>query len=114
LVWRSDTGNARSQSETAAAANRNPTHAEEYGQAFNRVPDIARHSMLRKANERATSINGTSTKLREFAGIADHALSKKFPLGVVEKEKLQIFWNEQVRHFCCLRATSNLGLQVSW
>ena len=32
------------------------------------------------------------TALREFAGIADHPLSKKFPLGVVEKERLQGFW----------------------
>ena len=30
--------------------------------------------------------------LRQFAGIADHPLSKKFPLGVVEKEQLQGFW----------------------
>ncbi len=30
--------------------------------------------------------------LREFAGIAEHPLSKKFPLGVVEKEKLRGFW----------------------
>jgi len=30
--------------------------------------------------------------LREFAGIADHAHSKKFPLGVAEKERLQNFW----------------------
>lgn len=30
--------------------------------------------------------------LREYAGIADHAFSKKFPLGVVEKEKLRSFW----------------------
>ncbi|WP_020468946.1 DUF1501 domain-containing protein [Zavarzinella formosa] len=30
--------------------------------------------------------------LRELAGIADHAHSKKFPLGGVEKEKLQGFW----------------------
>jgi hypothetical protein len=30
--------------------------------------------------------------LRELAGIADHPLSKKFPLGVPEKEKLQGFW----------------------
>ncbi|MDB5304172.1 MAG: hypothetical protein JWM97_1721, partial [Phycisphaerales bacterium] len=29
------------------------------------------------------------TTLRQFAGIADHPLSKKFPLGVLEKEKLQ-------------------------
>ncbi|MEQ1826107.1 MAG: DUF1501 domain-containing protein [Pirellula sp.] len=29
------------------------------------------------------------TALREFAGIADHPFSKQFPLGVVEKEKLQ-------------------------
>jgi hypothetical protein len=30
--------------------------------------------------------------LRELAGIADHPLSKKFPLGVTEKEKLRGFW----------------------
>src|SRR5262245_9195787 len=30
--------------------------------------------------------------LREFAGIADHALSKKFPLGVADGEKLRGFW----------------------
>jgi uncharacterized protein (DUF1501 family) len=30
--------------------------------------------------------------LREFAGIADHPLSKKFPLGVPEKETLRGFW----------------------
>lgn len=32
------------------------------------------------------------TALREFAGIADHAYSKKFPLGVVDKEKLHGLW----------------------
>src|SRR5262245_1996226 len=30
--------------------------------------------------------------LREYAGIADHPLSKKFPLGVTEKELLRGFW----------------------
>ena len=30
--------------------------------------------------------------LREFAGIANHPLSKKFPLGVTEKEKLRGLW----------------------
>jgi len=30
--------------------------------------------------------------LREYAGIADHPFSKKFPLGVVEKERLVKFW----------------------
>ncbi|QOV90493.1 DUF1501 domain-containing protein [Humisphaera borealis] len=30
--------------------------------------------------------------LRQFAGIADHPLSKKFPLGVPEKELLQGLW----------------------
>jgi hypothetical protein len=30
--------------------------------------------------------------LREYAGIADHAFSKKFPLGVAEKDRLQGFW----------------------
>ncbi len=30
--------------------------------------------------------------LRELAGIADHAFSKKFPLGVAEKDRLQGFW----------------------
>ena len=30
--------------------------------------------------------------LREFAGIANHAHSKKFPLGLTEKEKLKGLW----------------------
>jgi uncharacterized protein (DUF1501 family) len=30
--------------------------------------------------------------LRQFAGIADHAFSKKFPLGVTDKEKLTGLW----------------------
>ena len=30
--------------------------------------------------------------LRELAGIADHALSKKFSLGLADKEKIQKFW----------------------
>ncbi|QDU30185.1 hypothetical protein ETAA8_53040 [Anatilimnocola aggregata] len=30
--------------------------------------------------------------LREFAGIADHAFSKKFPLGVAEKDRLHGLW----------------------
>jgi uncharacterized protein (DUF1501 family) len=30
--------------------------------------------------------------LREFAGVADHPLSKKFPLGVAEGEKLKGLW----------------------
>ena len=30
--------------------------------------------------------------LRQYAGIAEHPLAKKFPLGVVEKEKLAGFW----------------------
>ncbi len=30
--------------------------------------------------------------LRELAGIADHPLSKKFPLGLIAKEKLRSFW----------------------
>jgi hypothetical protein len=30
--------------------------------------------------------------LREFAGIADHAYSKKFPLGVADQERLQQLW----------------------
>jgi uncharacterized protein (DUF1501 family) len=32
------------------------------------------------------------TELRELAGIADHAFSKRFPLGVTEKERLKAFW----------------------
>lgn len=32
------------------------------------------------------------TALREFAGIGDHSISKKFPLGVAEKEKLVGLW----------------------
>ena len=30
--------------------------------------------------------------LREFAGIADHPLSKKFPLGVADKDQLKGLW----------------------
>ena len=30
--------------------------------------------------------------LRQYAGIADHPLSKKFPLGVPDQEHLQGFW----------------------
>jgi uncharacterized protein (DUF1501 family) len=30
--------------------------------------------------------------LRELAGIADHPLSKQFPLGVADKEQLRGFW----------------------
>jgi hypothetical protein len=30
--------------------------------------------------------------LRAFAGIADHPLSKKFPLGVPDKERLEGLW----------------------
>jgi uncharacterized protein (DUF1501 family) len=30
--------------------------------------------------------------LRQYAGIAEHPFSKKFPLGVAEKDKLQGFW----------------------
>ena len=30
--------------------------------------------------------------LRELAGIADHPLSKKFPLGLADKNKLRGFW----------------------
>jgi hypothetical protein len=32
--------------------------------------------------------------LREFAGIADHPLSKKFPLGVVDGERLKGLWGQ--------------------
>lgn len=32
------------------------------------------------------------TALREYAGIAEHPLSKKFPLGVTEEEKLRGLW----------------------
>jgi uncharacterized protein (DUF1501 family) len=32
------------------------------------------------------------TALRELAGIADHELSRKFPLGVAEKDRLQGLW----------------------
>jgi uncharacterized protein (DUF1501 family) len=31
--------------------------------------------------------------LREFAGVQDHAFSKKFPLGVTANEQLQNFWS---------------------
>ena len=30
--------------------------------------------------------------LRQFAGIADHPHSKKFPLGVTDSEKLNGLW----------------------
>ena len=30
--------------------------------------------------------------LREYAGVADHAHAKKFPLGLTEKEKLRGLW----------------------
>jgi hypothetical protein len=30
--------------------------------------------------------------LRELAGIAEHPLSKKFPLGLTDKEKLRGLW----------------------
>ena len=53
-------------------------------------PQIAEAATRRRASACGPS---TSTKsLREFAGIADHPLSKKFPLGVPEKERLQGFW----------------------
>jgi uncharacterized protein (DUF1501 family) len=32
------------------------------------------------------------TALREFAGIADHPFSRKFPLGVADKDRLQGLW----------------------
>jgi Protein of unknown function (DUF1501) len=32
------------------------------------------------------------TALREFAGIADHPFSRKFPLGVTDKDRLQGLW----------------------
>jgi uncharacterized protein (DUF1501 family) len=32
------------------------------------------------------------TALRELAGIADHAFSRRFPLGVADKERLRGFW----------------------
>ena len=32
------------------------------------------------------------TALRQFAGIADHPISRKFPLGVADKDMLQGFW----------------------
>ncbi len=32
------------------------------------------------------------TELRELAGIADHPMSKRFPLGVAEKERLRSLW----------------------
>jgi hypothetical protein len=33
------------------------------------------------------------TELRELAGISDHAMSKKFPLGIAEKERLKGLWS---------------------
>jgi hypothetical protein len=32
------------------------------------------------------------TALRELAGIADHAFSRRFPLGVADNERLRGFW----------------------
>jgi hypothetical protein len=32
------------------------------------------------------------TELRELAGIADHPMSKKFPLGIAEKDRLKTLW----------------------
>jgi hypothetical protein len=32
------------------------------------------------------------TELRQLAGIADHPMSKKFPLGVAEKDRLKTLW----------------------
>ncbi len=32
------------------------------------------------------------TELRELAGIADHPMSKRFPLGVAEKDRLKTLW----------------------
>ena len=32
------------------------------------------------------------TELRALAGIADHPMSRKFPLGVVEKDRLKTLW----------------------
>lgn len=44
--------------------------------------------------------------LREFAGIADHPLSRKFPLGVTEKERLRGLWG------CTRRQASDDAYQV--
>jgi hypothetical protein len=32
------------------------------------------------------------TALRDLAGIADHAFSRRFPLGVAENERLRGLW----------------------
>jgi uncharacterized protein (DUF1501 family) len=32
------------------------------------------------------------TELRELAGISEHPMSKKFPLGVAEKDRLKSLW----------------------
>ena len=50
---------------------------------------------LATATRRRASASAPSTStlaLREFAGIADHAFSKQFPLGVPDNEKLQGLW----------------------
>ena len=47
------------------------------------------------ATRKRASASAPSTSTRrsaQFAGIADHALSKKFPLGVPDKEKLPALW----------------------
>src|SRR5204863_164696 len=45
-----------------------------------------------RAKERLSQPEQLHESLRELAGIVDHPLSKKFPLGLADKEKLQAFW----------------------
>jgi hypothetical protein len=56
------------------------------------VPVDPRTLKLDKANGIRIRPEHVHESLRELAGIAEHSLSKKFPLGVTEKEKLKGFW----------------------
>jgi hypothetical protein len=47
---------------------------------------------LDKANGVRVRPEHVHEALRQYAGIADHPLSKKFPLGVAAKEQLQGLW----------------------
>jgi hypothetical protein len=56
------------------------------------VPIDPRTLALEKAKGVRVRPEHVHEALREYAGIADHTLSKKFPLGVSENEKLRGFW----------------------
>ncbi len=56
------------------------------------VPVEPKTLMLSKAKGLRVRPEHVHEALRELAGIADHPLSKKFPLGVAEKDKLRGMW----------------------